>query len=171
MAELYSGGAYMRCLDHRVDQVPCTDQLLSSGSCRGGTAVRSHPQLLNGGLRSTTASCDIIALSMRAPTEVLLAVIGTPGVTQLSRIWHKSFAVPQKPRHRRLSSPASGNLQDPRREASAHYTAEQGMLHRLHRCSAFDSDADKECLRLGTLFKSPWAMLLFKRRKQRPTGR
>ena len=85
MAELYSGGAYMRCLDHRVDQVPCTDQLLSSGSCRGGTAVRSHPQLLNGGLRSTTASCDIIALSMRAPTEVLLAVIETPGVTLLSK--------------------------------------------------------------------------------------
>ena len=104
-------------------------------------------------------------------TDMLLAVIGTPDVTLLNRIWPRSFAVPRKPRHRRLSSPASGNLQDPRRGASAHYTAEQGMLHRLHRCSAFDSDADKECLRLGTLFKSPWAMLLFKRRKQRPTGR
>ena len=42
---------------------------LPRGSCRGGTAVRSHPQLLNGRLRSTTA------LSRSAPTEVLLAFL------------------------------------------------------------------------------------------------
>ena len=56
-----------------------------AGTREVGTTIRSHPQLLNGRLRSTTASCDIIALSMRAPTEVLLAVIATPGVTLLSK--------------------------------------------------------------------------------------
>ena len=41
------------------------------------TTVRSHPQLLNGRLRSTTASCGSTAQSKTARAEVLVAVIRT----------------------------------------------------------------------------------------------
>ena len=37
-----------------------------------GTTVRSHPRLLKGKLRSTTASCDTTAMSRREPTEVVV---------------------------------------------------------------------------------------------------
>ena len=80
-----SSTAAWRCLT-TPDCAPHSDVRVDSAGTRAiGTTVRSHPQLLNGRLRSTTASCDIIALSMRAPTEVLLAVIATPGVTLLSK--------------------------------------------------------------------------------------
>ena len=36
------------------------------------TSVRSHPQLFNGRLRSTTASCGTTASSRRAPPEVVV---------------------------------------------------------------------------------------------------
>ena len=37
-----------------------------------GTAVRSHPRLLKGKLRSTTASCDTTAMSRRALAKVVV---------------------------------------------------------------------------------------------------
>ena len=41
-----------------------------AGTRADGTAMRSHPQLLNGKLRSTTASCGTTALSREVPAHL-----------------------------------------------------------------------------------------------------
>ena len=72
-----SSTAAWRCLT-TPDCAPHSDVRVDSAGTRAiGTTVRSHPQLLNGRLRSTTASCGSTALSKTAPAEVLLAVIRT----------------------------------------------------------------------------------------------
>ena len=71
-----SSTAAWRCLT-TPDCAPRSGVRVDSAGTRAvGTTVRSHPQLLNGRLRSTTASCGTTALSRRAPAEVLLAVLG-----------------------------------------------------------------------------------------------